>query len=129
MTRWWRISSVLLVLLLASAVVPAVLAASNRQIALRSSNAYPAANGTAQYQAQPGQREVQIEIDHIRSLTGRYVTVYIGGAKIGAARVNSRGVAELTRNSELGQHVPQVRAGTTVTVQTSHAVTVVSGTF
>jgi predicted PilT family ATPase len=119
----------LLVSLLAMAVVPAVLAAGNSQIALRSSNAYPAAHGTAQYQAQPGQREVQIEIDHIRSLAGRYVNVYIGGAKIGAARVNSRGVAELTRNSEIAQHVPQVRAGTTVTVQTSHAVTVVSGTF
>lgn len=129
MRRSWRISSWLLVSLLALAVVPAVLAAGNSQIALRPSNTYPAASGTAQYQAQPGQREVQIEIDHLRSLAGQSVNVYVGGSKIGTARVNSRGVAELTRNSELAQRVPQVRAGTTVTVQTSGAVTVVSGTF
>jgi predicted PilT family ATPase len=129
MSRSWRISSLLFVSLLALTVVPAVLAASNRQITLKPSNKYPAATGTAQYQSQPGQREVQIEIDHIRSLAGQYVNVYVGGAKIGAARVNSRGVAELARNSELAQRVPQVRAGTRVTVQTSRAVTVVSGTF
>ncbi len=129
MRRSWRISSLLLVSLLALAVVPAVFAAGNSQIALRPSNTYPAASGTAQYQAQPGQREVQVEIDHLRSLAGQRVNIYVGGSKIGAARVNSRGVAELTRNSELAQRVPQVRAGTTVTVQTSRAITVVSGTF
>jgi hypothetical protein len=129
MRRSWRLSSLLLLSLLALAVVPVVLAAGNSQIALRSSNAYAAASGTAQYQTQPGQREVQIEIDHIRSLAGQYLNVYVGGSKIGAARVNSRGVAELSRNSERAQRVPQVGAGTIVTVQTSRAVTVVSGTF
>lgn len=129
MSRSWRISSLLFVSLLALAVVPAVLAASNGQIALRASNTYPAASGTAQYQSQPGQREIQVEIDHIRSLAGQYVNVYVGGSKVGTARVNSRGVAELTRNTELAQRVPQVGAGTTITVQTSHAAPVVSGTF
>jgi hypothetical protein len=128
MSRSLRVSSLVLVSLLALAFVPAVLA-GNSQIPLRSSKAYPAARGTAQYQAQPGQREVQIEVDHIRSLAGKYVSVYIGGAKIGVIRVNSRGVAEIVRNSELAQRVPQVHAGTTVTVQTNNAVTVASGTF
>jgi hypothetical protein len=54
------------------------------------------AGGLVLCMALPGQREVQIEIDHICSLAGRHVNVYIGGAKVGAARVNSRGVAELT---------------------------------
>jgi hypothetical protein len=129
MSRSWRLLTVPSLSLLALAAVPAVLAAGNSQIALRPSNTYPAASGTAQYQSQPGQREVQIEIDHIRSLAGQYVNVYVGGSKVGTARVNGRGVAELTRNSELAQHFPQVHAGTTVTVQTSHASTVVSGTF
>jgi hypothetical protein len=129
MRRSSRIVSLLAVSLLAMAVVPAVLAAGNSQIALRSSSAYPAASGTAQYQAQPGQRELQIEIDHIRPLAGQWVNVYVGGSKIGAARVTSRGVAELARNSELAQRVPRIRAGTIVTVQTSRAVKVVSGTF
>ena len=56
------------------------------------------------------------------------MSVYVGGSKIGSARVNSRGVAELVRNSELAQHVPQVHAGTNVSVQTS-AATIVSGAF
>lgn len=129
MSRSLRNSSAVLVSLLALAFVPAVWAAGNSQIALRSSKAYPAAKGTAQYQAQPGQREVQIEVDHIRSLAGQYVNIYVGGLKLGSARVNSRGVAEIVRNSELAQRVPQVRAGMIVTVQTNHAVAVASGTF
>ena len=124
-----RFSGLLLVALLALAVVQMALTTSNSQIALRASNAYRAATGTAQYQSQPGQRELQVEVDHIRSLAGKYVNVYVGGSKIGSARVNSRGVAELVRNSELAQHVSQVRAGTNVTVQTGAAVTIVSGAF
>ena len=125
-----RISGLLLVALLALAIVPMALAAGgSSQIALRASNAYRAATGAAQYQSQPGQRELQIEVDHIRSLAGQNVNVYVGGSKIGSARVSGRGVAELVRNSELAQRVPQVRAGTSVTVQTSGAVTIVSGAF
>jgi hypothetical protein len=129
MSRSLKISSPVLVSLLALAFVPAGLAAGNSQIALKSSKAYPAARGTAQYQAQPGQREVQIEVDHIRALAGHYVNIYVGGSKLGTAHVNSRGVAEIVRNSELAQRVPQVHGGTTVTVQTNNAVTVASGTF
>lgn len=129
MTRSARIASLLLASGLALGVAPALLAAGNSQIALKSSGAYPSAHGTAQYQSQPGQREVQIEIDHIRSLAGRSVNIYLGGAKIGAARVNSRGVAELTRNSELAQRVPRVGTGTSVAVQTSQGVKIVTGTF
>jgi hypothetical protein len=129
MTSSRRFSGLLVVALLALAVVPMALAAGSSQIALRASNAYRAAIGAAQYQSQPGQRELQVEVDHIRSLAGQYVSVYVGGSKIGSAHVNSRGVAELVRNSELAQHVAQVRAGTSVTVQTSGAVTIVYGTF
>ncbi len=129
MTRSSRIASLLLASGLALAVTPALLAAGNSQIALKSSAAYPSAHGTAQYQSQPGQRELQVEVDHIRSLAGHSVNVYIGGAKIGAARVNSRGVAELSRNSELAQRVPHVGTGTSVSVQTGQGVRVASGAF
>ena len=124
-----RFSGLLLAAFLALAVVPIALAAGSSQIALRASTAYRAATGTAQYQSQPGQRELQVEVDHIRSLAGQYVNIYVGGSKIGSTRVNSRGVAELVRNSELAQHVPQVGAGTSVKVQTSGAATIVSGAF
>jgi hypothetical protein len=99
----------LLVAFLALAVVPMALATGNSQIALRGSNAYRAATGTAQYQSQPGQRELEIEVDHICSLAGKYVNVYVGGSKIGSARVSSRGVAELVRNSSLSTSRGSVR--------------------
>lgn len=123
------ISALLLVALAALAVaVPAVLAKGDRQIALRPTKAYPGARGSAQYQTQTGQRELQVEVDHMRSLSGQRVLVYVNGAKIGAARVNSLGKAEISRNSELGQRVPQVQSGTTVLVRTNQAA-VVSGSF
>ena len=128
MKRLSWISSLAFASLLAAVVVPAVLA-GNSQITLKPSNSYPAATGNAQYQSQPGQRELQVEVEHLRALAGKSISVYVGGSKIGTARVNNRGVAELARNSELAQHVPKVGAGTAVVVRTSQAVTVVSGTF
>jgi predicted PilT family ATPase len=129
MKRATWLSSLLFVSLLAMVVVPAVLAGANSQITLKPSNRYPTATGTAQYQSQPGQRELQIEVEHLRGLAGQSLSIYVGGSKIGAARVNSRGVAELARNSELAQRVPSVAAGTAVAVRTSRAVTILSGTF
>lgn len=116
--------------LLALAVfVSSAAAATDRQIPLRASSSYPAAKGTAQYQAQPGQREIQMEVEHIRSLAGQRVYVFVGQTKLGAAQVNARGVAELTRNTERAQRVPQIHAGTTVTVWALNGAKVVAGTF
>ncbi len=106
---------------------PTALAAASRQIALRPSKAYPTAPGTAQYQQQPGQREIQIEVEHIRSLAGHRVLVFVKGTKIGTARVSRRGVADLERNTERGQRVPQVEPGTTVKVRTRGGLTIVLG--
>ena len=123
------LSALVLVAFAALAVaVPVVLAKGDRQIALRPAKAYPGARGSAQYQAQTGHRELQVEVEHIRSLRGKQVLFYVNGAKIGAARVNGLGKAEISRNTELGQRVPQVRAGTKVVVRTSRAA-VVSGSF
>jgi len=76
---------------------PTALAAASRQIALRPSKAYPNARSTAQYQQQPGQREIQIEVEHIRSLAGHRVLVFVKGTRIGTARVSRRGIADLER--------------------------------
>lgn len=123
------VSALLLVAFAALAVaVPVVLAKGDRQVVLRPAKAYPHAKGSAQYQAQTGQRELQVEVEHIRSLKGKQVLFYVNGAKIGAARVSGLGKAELSRNTELGQRVPQVSHGTKVVVRTSQAA-VVSGSF
>jgi hypothetical protein len=129
MRRSWKITGLLPASLIGLLIVPASFAASNNQITLTPSSSYPTTSGTAQYQSQPGQAELQIEVDHARALAGQYLSIYVGSSKIGTARVNGRGVAELTRNSELAQRVPRVGSGTVVTVRTGHAATVVSGRF
>ena len=123
------VSALLLAAFVALAVaVPVVLAGGKTQIALRPAKAYPRAKGSAQYQAQTGQRELQVEVEHLRALRGKRVFFYVNGMQIGAARVTGLGKAELSRNTELGQRVPLVSSGTKVAVRTSRAA-VVSGSF
>ena len=111
--------------------VPAALASGGdgTRIALKPVKAFPAAKGSAKFKAKPGERELQVEVEHIRRLAGRRVVVVVGGAKLGTAKVNALGAARLSRNSELGQRVPQVSAGTVVKVRTGAGTTVVKGSF
>ena len=91
--------------------------------------AYPRATGSAQYQTQPGQREFQAEVDHIRSLAGSRVTVKVNGGVVGRPKVSALGHAQLTRNTELGQAVPRIVHGSKVVIRTAGGVRIVSGTF
>ena len=100
----------------------------NRQIPLTASRAY-AASGSAQYQAQPGQREFQIEVERLTALHGRPLVVRVNGTTIGTMTVSNKGIAQLTRNSELGQQVPQIRTGTTITIKTTTGTLISTGRF
>jgi hypothetical protein len=102
---------------------------SDLQIALKPSAAFPKATGSAQYQSQPGQSEFQIEVEHLRKLAGRYVLVRVNGAEVGRAKVSRTGIAELSRNTELGQSVPSIVHGSTVTVTRGAKAPITSGTF
>jgi hypothetical protein len=99
------------------------------QIPLKGSRAYPWANGSAQYQSQPGQRELQVEVEHIRSLAGKGVVFSAAGMTLGRATVSASGLADITRNTELGQTVPSIVHGSTVTVRTVGGTLIVSGRF
>jgi hypothetical protein len=101
----------------------------NWQITLHGSPAYPLATGASQYQAQPGQSEFQAEVEHVRSLAGRQLLVKVNGTTVGRMTVSSLGQADLTLNSELGQHVPAISAGSTVKVTTTTGTLVVSGRY
>ena len=107
----------------------AVSATVNRQIPLTASRAYAAAHGSAQYQAQPGQREFQIEIERLTALHGRPLVIRVNGTTIGTMTVSNKGIAQLTRNSELGQQVPQIRTGTTITIKTTTGTLISTGRF
>ncbi len=101
----------------------------DQQIALRPGSAYSRASGSAQYQAQPGQRELQVEVERLASLRGTAVLVRVNGATVGSMKVSSNGIAQLVRNTERGQRVPMIAHGSTVTLQTTAGVVIASGTF
>jgi hypothetical protein len=130
MKRSKRVSGFLLVTMLALAVaVPAVLAAGGTRIVLKPATAYPAAKGSAQFKARAGERELEAEVEHIRRLAGKRVVFFVGGAKVGAARVSGLGAARISRNTERGQRVSNVGAGTKVKVRTVGGALIVFGSF
>ncbi len=113
----------------AAALAASTAGTVNQQISLTPGSAYVRASGSAQYQAQSGQREFQVEMEHLASLRGMSVVVRVNGATLGSMKVSSRGIAQLTRNSELGQRVPAIVHGSTVTIKTAAGVVIASGAF
>ena len=101
----------------------------NWQIPLSASRAYARATGSAQYQAQSGQCEFQVEVERLASLRGTSLLVRVNGGSVGSMRVSSTGVAQLTRNSERGLRVPLITHGSTVTVKTTTGALISSGRF
>ncbi len=104
-------------------------ATANWQILMKGSAAYRTANGSAQYQSQPGQRELQVEVQRIRKLAGKSVVFSAGGMTLGTAKVSALGQADITRNTELAQKVPSIAHGSRVTVRTTGGKLIVSGRF
>jgi hypothetical protein len=113
------------------AVGPAVaLAAASTvdwRIPMHGSFAYPKANGSAQYQSQPGQRDLQVEVQRVRSLAGKTVVFRAAGVSLGSAKAAPNGQADITRNTELGQKVPLIFRGSRVAVRTASGKLVISG--
>lgn len=115
--------------LLLAVSVPAVLAADGTRVALKPAKAFPAAKGSAKFKAKGNERELEAEVQHIRRLAGRRVVFYVAGKRLGAAKVSRLGAAHINRNSERGQLVPKLSAGTAVKVRTSGGILIVSGSF
>jgi hypothetical protein len=127
-----RITILLTTAALALAVsVPAVLAKGGEgtRITLKAAKAFPAAKGSAKFKATAEERELQVEVEHIRRLAGKRVVFIVGGKKLASAKVNRFGAAEINRNSERGQFVLQVRPGTAVKVKTAAGALIVRGSF
>ena len=129
MTRTKILAPLLIAALALAVLVPTALAAVDWQIPLRHGPSFPRATGTAEYQAQPGQRELQIEVEHVAKLAGKRVYFWANGSKFGSAIVNSHGVAEIDRNTELGQRVPKIVHGSGVSVHTRSGSLIAKGRF
>lgn len=101
----------------------------NWQIPLAAGRGVAQVTGSSQYQSQLGQRELQIEIEHLRSLAGQSLLVQVNGVTVGSMTVSGKGIAQMTRNSERGQATPMVAHGSIVTVKTRAGIVLASGRF
>lgn len=124
-----RITTLLVAAALTLAVsVPAVLASGGggTRIVLKAAQAFPAAKGSATFKAKAGERQLEAEVEHVRRLAGRTVTFYVGGKKLGTAKVSALGAAQIERRNAAA---PAVAAGTVVSVRTAGGALVVKGSF
>lgn len=124
-----RITMVLAAAALTLAVsVPSVLASGGggTRIVLKPAKAFPAAKGSATFKAKAGERELEAQVEHVRRLAGRTVTFYVGGKKLGSAKVGALGAAHIERRNGA---VPVVNAGTVVSVKTAGGVLIARGSF
>ena len=110
---------------------PSVLASggSGTRIVLKAARAFPAAKGSAKFKATAEERELQVEVEPIRRLAGKRVVFFVARKKLGTRKVNVFGAAPIERNTERGQFVPGVSAGTNVTVRTAAGALIVRGSF
>ena len=95
------------------------------RIALKSSGAFPGASGKAKLQNE-GQRELEIEVEHVRRLAGKRVNFFVNNTKVGSARVSGLGAAQVNRR---GASFPTINAGTRIKVKTAGGRLIVSGQF
>ena len=131
MTRLSRaLVALTLVAALAAALTPAAQAQGTKLTAkLTGTKAFPGVSGKATFKRESGQRELEVEIEHARSLHGKRLTVFVGGKKIGTMLVGRLGIARLDRSTQRGQSVPKVTAGTGVSVHTAAGAAVAKGRF
>ena len=107
----------------------AMRATVNWEIPLKPGPLQGSMRGKAQYQSQPGQREFQIELTRLTSLSGSSLLVQANHVNVGWMKVSKAGIAQLSRNSELGQRAPAIAHGSLVTVKTKTGALIASGIF
>jgi hypothetical protein len=102
------------------------------RINLSASSAFPSAKGYAKFKNRGGEREFEVELEHLRQLSNQRLGVCLNGSRVGSLKINSLGRGELNLNSDSGEKVPSVGANTKVQVHTNNscsAALVASGQF
>ena len=98
-------------------------------IALKGSVSFPGATGKATSKVNGSERELEIDVEHIRALAGKHVNVNVNGRRLASPLVSSLGHFSVNRNTGAGQHVPVIKAGSTVRIRTLGGTLIASGTF
>ncbi len=127
MKRSLMIPLVLVALVAMAIMAPSVQAKDGRGtiIQLKPTAAYASAKGKAKYQV-TGQRELEIEIEHLRRLAGTRVSFFVNNTKVGTSRFNGLGEARLDRR---GASFPAIQPGTMIKVKTVGGRLIASGRF
>jgi hypothetical protein len=97
--------------------------------ALKASASFPNATGKVKYTVDGAEREFEVEIQHIKSLAGKRLFVYVNGSLAGSFIVNSLGAGHMTRSTLKGQTVPFIVAGSKVMIRTGSGKLVASTQF
>jgi predicted PilT family ATPase len=132
MRRTPLIAALIALVAFAAVLAPAAMAkggGTTRTIALHPSVSFPNASGKAVSKVNGSERELEIQVEHIKALAGKHVNVFVNGNKLASPTVNSLGNVNVNRNTERGQFVPTIRTGSTVRVRTLGGTLIASGTF
>jgi hypothetical protein len=87
------------------------------KITLTASAKYPSAKATAKYKVNGAQREFQVEVENVKALAGKTLSVFVDGKKAGSMVVNALGAGRLNLNTTRGQVVPMVNGGSKVVIK------------
>ena len=100
-----------------------------RTIAHHGGVSFPAATGHASSKTSAEDRELEVEVQHIRALAGKRVNVFVNGIKWTSPRVSSLGAFHVERSTERGQRVPRITSSSTVRVRTLGGTLIARGNF
>jgi hypothetical protein len=100
-----------------------------RTIALHGSVSFPGATGHATSKTSAEERELEVEVQHVRALAGKRVNVFVNGIKWTSPRVSSLGAFNVQRSTQRGQRVPRITNSSTVRVRTLGGTLIASGSF
>jgi hypothetical protein len=102
---------------------------TTRTIALHGSVSFPGATGQASSKTSAEERELEVEVQHVRVLAGKRVNVFVNGTKWASPRVSSLGAFDVQRSTQRGQRVPRITSSSTVRVRTLGGTLIASGRF
>lgn len=103
--------------------------ATRERIALAPAPAFPAAKGKAEFKVKGSERQLEVEVEHIRSLAGQTVSVSVGGVVVANPTVTALGQASVNLNSQTNPATPLSTAGKVVEVRTEAGLLIASGSF
>ena len=132
MRRTTLISSLIACIAMVAVIAPTASAKGGgvtHTITLKGSASFPGATGKATSKVNGSERELEIDVQHIKVLAGKRVLVNVNGHTLATPLVGRLGHFSVNRNTGAGQSVPTIKAGSTVRVRTLGGTLIVSGTF